>query len=508
MDLAVPPRSLRRLAASAGREVVSVAGDDATRVTGLAYDSRAVHPGALFFCVPGATTDGHSFAAEAVRRGAAALCVEHPLRLGVPEVVVADARIAMARMSAAFFGNPGDDLVLLGVTGTNGKTTTAYLVESVLKAAGRATGLIGTIETRIAGTTRPGVRTTPESVDLQRLLWEMKGAGVDAVAMEVTSHALALHRVEALRFAAAAFTNLSQDHLDFHSDMQEYFCVKRSLFVPERAHAGAVNVDDPHGVELMASATVPCLGYGRSVDADVRATGVRSGPSGQEISVNSPAGDMTISTSLVGAFNVANCLAACAISLQAGIGPPSIVEGLAALKAVPGRFESVDAGQPFAVVVDYAHTPEALDNVLREARRMAEGRVVAVFGCGGDRDKAKRPVMGLVAARLADIVVVTSDNPRSEDPERIIEEVLEGVVEARPEGADKVLVDRREAIATALGLARPGDVVVIAGKGHETGQQFADHTIDFDDREVARAVLLDGGGPHAGTLSGSAHEAS
>lgn len=503
MDAPVRPRILKRLAASGGSVVLRVVGDDGTHIRGVAYDSRVVQPGDLFFCVPGATSDGHRFAVEAARRGAAALCVERPLRLDLPEVVVADARVAMARMSAGFFGDPGNDLMLLGVTGTNGKTTTTFLLESILRADGRTTGLIGTVETRIAGKRKPGVRTTPESLDLQRLFWEMKSAGVEAIALEVTSHALALQRVEGVRFAAAAFTNLSQDHLDFHSDMEDYFCAKRSLFVPERVRAGAINVDDPRGIQLMASTAVPCLGYGRSVEADVRAEQVRSGPWGQEITVAGPAGDMRISTALVGDFNLANCLAACCTALQAGIAPSSIEEGLATLTAVPGRFEAVDVGQPFAVVVDYAHTPEALENVLLEARRMADGRVVLVFGCGGDRDKAKRPLMGRVAARLADLVIVTSDNPRSEDPKAIIAEVVQGIFAVRPEGADKVLVDRREAIEGALRPARAGDVVIVAGKGHETGQQFEDHVIEFDDRQVARDLLIEMGWSGNETVKGS-----
>ena len=503
-------RPLKQLWSTAGRALLSVVGEDVL-VSGVAHDSRTVSSGDLFFCVPGEKTDGHAFAAEAARRGAAALCVERPLGLGLPEVVVSDARLAMARMSAAFFGHPADDLLLLGVTGTNGKTTTAFLLESILRADGRTTGLIGTIETRVAGARKPGVRTTPESLDLHRLFLEMKRAGVEAVAMEVTSHALVLQRVEGLRFAAAAFTNLSQDHLDFHTDMEDYFCAKRSLFVPERVRAGAVNIDDPYGVALMAATTVPCVGYGRSPDADVRAVEVSSEPWGQELSVTTPWGDIAVATPLIGAFNLANCLAACSTALQAGVAPASIREGLAALRAVPGRFESVDCGQPFAVVVDYAHTPEALDNVLTEARNMAQGndgRVLCVFGCGGDRDRTKRPQMGMVAARLADVVIVTSDNPRSEDPMAIIDEVLRGVVEVKGESADHVMPDRRESIATALGLASRGDVVVIAGKGHETGQQFADHTIDFDDREVARDELIAMGWSGNRAPSGSGQRAS
>lgn len=482
-------KPLSYLASSAEELVLDRRGDD-PRIEDVVYDSRRVSRDSLFFCVPGLVHDGHEFARAAVDRGAVALCVERPLDLEVAQVVVSDVRRAMARMAAAFFGRPAEDLLLLGVTGTNGKTTTVFLLESVLRAASFTTGLIGTIETRIAGRARAGVRTTPESIDLQRLLGEMRAAGVNAVAMEVTSHGLVLDRVEGLRFQAAAFTNLSQDHLDFHSSMDDYFAAKRELFTVDRAHRGAVNIDDPWGRRLKEDAVIPTVGFGTGDDADARAERVRSGPWGSEFVLVLGEDEIKISTSLVGRFNISNCLAAAATARQAGIEPVAVEAGIRELRAVPGRFEAVDAGQPFTVAVDYAHTPDSLDNVLRGARAMAGGkRVLCVFGCGGDRDRGKRPLMGSVAARLADVVVVTSDNPRSEDPQAIIDAILEGVVAERPDGPDAVFPDRREAIAHALGTARDGDVVVIAGKGHETGQEFADRVVPFDDREVARDEL-------------------
>ena len=482
--------TLGALAQAGGDLLETIHGDAGVLVEGVAYDSRAVGPGYLFFCVPGTKTDGHDFAAAAVEAGAAALCVDHRLPLEVPQIVVRDVRRAMGRLGSEFYGRPSESLLLLGVTGTNGKTTTAFLLESILRAEVGATGLIGTIETRIRERVEPGVRTTPESLDLQRLFAQMIDEGVEACAMEVTSHALVLHRVEGVRFRSAAFTNLSQDHLDFHSGMEDYFEAKRSLFVPERLERGAVNIDDEYGRRLVDDAEVPILTFGMSADAEVRAENVRFEPGGTRFDIRTPKGDLQVATKLIGGFNVSNCLAASAVALQGGIGLDAIERGLQDLRAVPGRFEAIDRGQPFVVVVDYAHTPDSLDNVLRAARGATrEGRVVCLFGCGGDRDRGKRPLMGAVAAKLADVVVVTSDNPRSEDPHAIIDQILEGVVAHRPQGPDVVDADRAAAIRAALTAARPGDVVVIAGKGHETGQQFADRTIPFDDREVARSVL-------------------
>lgn len=480
------------LAEAAGDLLIEVSGEPSTRVQDVSYDSREVGPGHLFFCVPGSRVDGHDFAPAALEAGAVALCVERVLPMSVAQIVVTDVRRAMGRLAAAFFGSPADALTLIGVTGTNGKTTTAFLVESILRADGRKTGLIGTIETRVGSRVKPGVRTTPESLDLQRLFAEMLAEGVDSVAMEVTSHALVLHRVEGVCFRSAGFTNLSQDHLDFHSDMEEYFAAKASLFEPGRSDRGAVNADDPYGRRLLSSASVPCISFGTTDDAAVRAIGVTFSPGGTRFSIATSKGDIEVETSLIGAFNVSNCLAATAMTLQAGVGLEAIEAGLQGLAAVPGRFESIDRGQPFSVVVDYAHTPDSLDNVLRAARALTrDTRVICLFGCGGDRDRGKRPLMGAVAARLADLVVVTSDNPRSEDPHAIIDQILEGVIAHSPEGPDVVDADRTRAIRAALERAEPGDVVVIAGKGHESGQQFADRTIPFDDREVARGVLAD-----------------
>ncbi len=492
MDQTQAVHTLASLAPFSGDLLVEVLGAGEERIAGVSYDSRSVAPGDLFFCVPGATTDGHRFAAAAVGQGAAALCVQQRQPLEVPQLVVSDVRRAMGRIAAGFFGSPAQRLRILGVTGTNGKTTTAFLLESILRAAGNTTGLIGTIETRVGDRVKSGVRTTPESLDLQRLFAEMVANGVTHVAMEVTSHALVLHRVEGVVFEAAGFTNLSQDHLDFHAHMEDYFQAKRSLFVPERCERGAVNIDDDHGRRLISAAEVPTIGFGMSTDAEVRAEGVEFEPTGSRFKVQTPLGGIDVKTRLIGGFNVSNCLAATAVALQAGLEPAAIEEGLRSLSGVPGRFEAIDSGQPFAVVVDYGHTPDSLDNVLRAARGVTrDGRVICVFGCGGDRDRGKRPLMGAVAAQLADVVVVTSDNPRSEDPHAIIDQVVEGVIAHPPQGPAVVTVDRVEAIAASLQAARPGDVVVIAGKGHETGQQFADRTIPFDDREVARRALSD-----------------
>jgi UDP-N-acetylmuramoyl-L-alanyl-D-glutamate--2,6-diaminopimelate ligase len=493
MDSKTPPRTpLRDLVGAVTDLVVEIHSDPTVEVTGIAYDSRRVDAGNLFVCIPGTVADGHEFADQAVAAGATCLCVTRKLTVDVPQIVVSNARAAMARLAAAFYGHPADELVFLGVTGTNGKTTTAFLLESILVADGRLAGLIGTIETHLGDERRPGVRTTPESVDLQSLLREMRDRGVDAVAMEVTSHGLVLERVEGVRFRAAAFTNLSQDHLDFHSGMDDYFEAKRSLFRHDRVDRAAVNIDDEHGRMLVKSIDIPTVTFGLADGADVRATDITMGPSGTSFTIATPKGDAKIESRLVGDFNVYNCLAAAATALQAGIGLETIEAGLSSLSSVPGRFESIDRGQPFVVIVDYAHTPEALDNVLRAARTLADrtgGKVICVFGCGGDRDKGKRPLMGAVAAQRADLVIVTSDNPRSEDPQSIIDEILEGVIAHSADGPDRVFVDRREAISAAVEQAQPNDVIVIAGKGHETGQEFADRTIPFDDRVVVADAL-------------------
>ena len=457
-------------------------------IADLAYDARRVTSGALFVCVPGFRRDGHEFAADAVARGAAALVVERALDLPVTQLVVEDARLAMALAADAFFGAPSREFEIAGVTGTNGKTTTTFILYAILAAAGRRPGLLGTIESRIGGERRAVKHTTPESVDLQRTLREMLDAGDRSCAMEASSHGSELRRLAGVRFAALVFTNLSPEHLDLHGTLDAYFDAKRRLFVepgPDGVRPpAAVNVGDEHGrrldEELRALGESP-LTFGLAGDADVSAEGLEVDASGARFT----AGGIELRTRLRGRFNVENVLAAVAAARILGIPAEAVERGVAHVAAVPGRFEAVEEGQSFTVLVDFAHTPAALENVLAEARALAKGRVVCVFGCGGDRDREKRPLMGAVAARLADRVVVTSDNPRSEDPLAIIEEVLVGAG-----GAADVEPDRREAIALALDGAREGDVVVIAGKGHETGQELADGVVvPFDDREVARDAL-------------------
>jgi len=471
----------RVIAALAPADVVRRAPVD---IRDLAYDSRAVEPGALFFCVPGARADGHDFAAEAVSRGAAALVVERPLDLPVPQLVVEDARSAMAAAACEFFGHPSHELLVAGVTGTNGKTTTAFLLFAILAAAGLRPGLLGTIECRVGGERRPAVRTTAEAIDLQRALREMLEAGDRSCAMEATSHGSQLRRLDGLRFSALVFTNLTQDHLDFHGTLERYYQAKRRLFLEGERPPAAINVGDEHGrrlaAELRSLGHERLLTFGLAGDADVRAEGLELSPGGAVFS----ASGLELRTRLLGRFNVENVLAAVAAARLLDLPGEAIATGVAAVRGVPGRFEAVDEGQPFAVVVDYAHTPDSLANVLRTARDLAEGRLICVFGCGGDRDRGKRPLMGRVASSAADLVVVTSDNPRSEQPQAIIRQILEGV-----EGEVEVEPDRARAIARALDAARPGDVVVIAGKGHEQGQEVAGRTLPFDDREVARDFL-------------------
>jgi UDP-N-acetylmuramoyl-L-alanyl-D-glutamate--2,6-diaminopimelate ligase len=431
----------------------------------LAYDARAAGPGALFFCVPGSRADGHDFAPQAVENGAVALVVERPLELDVPQLVVPDARRAMAPVAHEFFGHPSEELQIAGVTGTNGKTTTSFLLYSILAAAGRRPGLLGTIESRVGGERRPAIRTTPEAIDVQRALREMLDAGDRSCAMEATSHGSELGRLDRVRFAVLVFTNLSQDHLDFHGTMERYFEAKRRLFT-ETEPPAAINVGDDWGRKLAADRP-DALTFGFAENAEI-----------------GPAALDGIDLKLRGRFNAENALGALAASRLLGIEEEAIVRGLEAVRGVPGRFEPVAEGQPFEVIVDYSHKPDALDSVLRTARELTEGRLICVFGCGGDRDRGKRPVMGRIASELADLAIVTSDNPRSEDPAAIIDEILAGVsreVEVEP--------DRAAAIERALSEAAEGDVVLIAGKGHEQGQEFADRTIPFDDREVARDVL-------------------
>jgi UDP-N-acetylmuramoyl-L-alanyl-D-glutamate--2,6-diaminopimelate ligase len=458
-----------------------------TEISSLAYDNRLVLPGTLFFCVPGFTRDGHDFAPDAVARGAAALVVERPLNLGVPEIQVGSVRAAMAPVAARFYGDPTARLQTVGVTGTNGKTTTAFLVRALLEAAGRQTGLLGTVKSVVGGIEHEVLRTTPEGIDLQRTFAEMLDAGDTACVMEVSSHALTLRRADAIHFAAAIFTNLTQDHLDFHQTMEEYYGAKRMLFTDlEPAHA-VVNVDDPYGARLAAELAParPVITFALSHDASYRAGAVETGLDGSRFTVSAPDGVFELRSPLTGRFNVSNVLGAFAAARALGVHAETAIEAIAGAGQVPGRFQSVNEGQDYAVLVDYAHTPDSLENVLKAARPLTKGRLHVVFGCGGDRDRGKRPLMGQIAARLADRVIVTSDNPRSEDPEAIIQEILVG----SGDGVEHE-VDRRVAIDRAIATAEPGDVVVIAGKGHEQGQEFEDgRKIPFDDVTVVRESL-------------------
>ncbi len=471
-----------------------VVGEGSVEVTGLAYDSRKAGPGVLFFCVPGERVDGHEFAAQAVESGAAALVVERELDVSVPQVVVADARAAMAPLAARFFGDPTAELRVVGVTGTNGKTTTAFLVREILEAAGIPTGLLGTVKQVVAGAEEEVERTTPEAIDLQATFRRMLDDGDRACAMEVSSHAMSLCRADAIHFEAALFTNLTQDHLDFHADMEDYFLAKRGLFAGLGPGTAIVNVDDPYGRRLAAE--FECVTFSaEGAEADYVAREVAFNAGGAEFTIaRRPSDDeVRVRTGMPGHFNVANALGAFAAAMALGVSAEDAAAGLARAARVPGRFEPVEEGQGFAVLVDYAHTPDSLENVLRAARRLTEGRLIAVFGAGGDRDRDKRPKMGRAGAELADLAVITSDNPRSEDPAAIVAEVAAG---AGGPAELEVEVDRRAAIALALGRAEPGDTVVIAGKGHEQGQEFeAGRRVPFDDREVAREELRKLGSP-------------
>ena len=470
-------------------------------VAGVTYDSRQVKPGTVFVALRGVNADGARFAPQAIANGAIAVVAETaaPAGVTVPWIQVANARAALAKLSAAFYGNPSEDLVLVGITGTNGKTTTSYVLASIFEAAGIKCGRIGTIGYRIGAREMDAPRTTPEAPELQQMLRGMVAEGCGACVMEVSSHALALRRADSLRFAAGVFTNLTRDHLDFHGDMEAYFGAKRRLFeiLPDGA-VGIINVDDRRGADLVAAARRPVT-YAIDAAADVRPGPLTFTLDGLEFEIRTPRGTLHVRSPLVGRPNAYNILAAAATAMALDLPFSAIEAGIARLENVPGRFQVVsDPADDVRVIVDYAHTDDALKNLLETARPLAAGRVVTVFGCGGDRDRTKRPLMGAVAARLSDLVIVTSDNPRSEDPERIIDEIRRGIVmpadRMAPKGQQKgtpslAIVDRREAIEKGIKDARRGDLVLIAGKGHEKYQVIGDRTLPFDDVEVARAAL-------------------
>ncbi|MFE5733661.1 UDP-N-acetylmuramoyl-L-alanyl-D-glutamate--2,6-diaminopimelate ligase [Streptomyces sp. NPDC056528] len=491
----VRPTPLGDLAAHLGTDTPGDA-----EISGITHDSRAVRPGDVYAALPGARAHGADFVDQAAGLGAAAILTdpagaERAAATGLPVLVVEDPRGRMGELAAEIYGRPGAGLLKIGITGTSGKTTTAYLVEGGLRGAGRRTGLVGTVEMRIGDERIKSERTTPEATDLQALFAVMRERGVEAVAMEVSSHALVLGRVDGCVFDVAVFNNLSPEHMEFHSDMEDYFRAKAGLFTPERSRLGVVNLDDAYGRRLAKEAGVPVVTFsaeGRA-DADWRAEDLVLGSHDSTFTAVGPGGERIPATApLPGPFNVANTLAAIAVLAVAGLDPKAAAEGVAAVPGVPGRLERVDAGQPYLAVVDYAHKTDAVESVLRSLREVTEGRLHVVIGCGGDRDVTKRGPMGAAAARLADTAVLTSDNPRSEDPLAILTAMLAGAagVPAGERGEVLVLADRAAAIGAAVARARPGDTVLVAGKGHEQGQETAGAVRPFDDREVLRAAIL------------------
>lgn len=477
-------------------------GDGQREITGIEIDSREVKPGDLFICLRGHKVDGHAFAAQAVANGAVALVADHPLAIpdaDVPQLIVKDSRHAMAMIADYYYGQPSRKLKLIGVTGTNGKTTTTYLIERILRDAGHSPGVIGTVEWRFAGISRPMSGTTPEALQLQRSLRAMADADTDYCVMEVSSHALEQGRVKGCRFRTAIFTNLTQDHLDYHATMERYAAAKGLFFsrlgnefgvLPEERLFAVLNADDPASPGYGNATAAEVVTYGLDHDADVRASNVRITAQGTSFKAETFAGAADITLRMVGKYNVYNALGAICAALIEGIPLRDVKRSLEAIPGVPGRVESVNAGQPFAVIVDYAHTPDGLENVLRAVKEFARGKIICVFGCGGDRDRTKRPLMGAIAARYADYCFITSDNPRTEDPLRILADVEAGLAEDNvPQDRYEMLADRKAAIQKAVEMASAEDVVLIAGKGHETYQDIRGVKHDFDDREVAKEAI-------------------
>ncbi|MGO4549104.1 UDP-N-acetylmuramoyl-L-alanyl-D-glutamate--2,6-diaminopimelate ligase [Paenibacillus sp. 2TAB23] len=474
-------------------------GDGETELSGVETDSRSIAAGQLFICLRGHTVDGHVFAPQAAEAGAAALIVERELNLAIPQLVVRDCRLAMAIIANHFYGYPSNELKLIGVTGTNGKTTTTYLIEQILNDQNHATGVIGTIERRFAGQSYAMTSTTPQTLQLQRYLAEMRDAGIGYCAIEVSSHALEQGRVKGCRFRSAVFTNLSQDHLDYHETMDRYAAVKGLFFSrlgnmyasaeSERTYA-VLNADDALASEYAELTAAEVVTYGIDKAADVRATNIKITAQGTTFDVQTFRGEAEVTLQMAGKFNVYNSLAAISAVLIEGIELSAITSSLSAIPGVPGRVEAVNAGQAFAVIVDYAHTPDGLENVLRAIEQFAEKRIICVFGCGGDRDKTKRPLMGEIAAKYADYAIITSDNPRTEKPELILKDIEAGLIRTRVDPSTYVLIqDRRAAIQKAVEMASQGDVVLIAGKGHETYQDINDVKHPFDDRIVAKEAI-------------------
>ncbi|TCS84418.1 UDP-N-acetylmuramoyl-L-alanyl-D-glutamate--2,6-diaminopimelate ligase [Tepidibacillus fermentans] len=468
-------------------------------INGIEVDSRKVQPGSVFLCLPGFTADGHDFAPKAIENGAVALICERELSISVPQVIVKDSRFAMAFLADRFYGHPSQQLKVIGVTGTNGKTTTTHLIDKILTDQGNTTGLIGTIKMKIGNEIFDVKNTTPDALELQRSLAKMVEIGSDYAVMEVSSHALDMGRVRGVKYHVGVFTNLTQDHLDYHVTMEQYRHAKGLLFsqlgnvysneVCENQYA-VLNVDDEATEYYRRITSAQVITYGIDRDADVKATNIKISAYGNEFTVETFKGSIDLQLKLVGKFNVYNALAAITVALIEGITLESIKKSLEEIDGIDGRFEPVALGQDFAVLVDYAHTPDSLENVLKTVKEFAKGKIYCVFGAGGDRDKTKRPLMGKIAVQYSDVAVVTSDNPRTEDPDQIIEDILAGIREMNT-GADKyvAIVDRKKAIEYAIQKAEKNDVIVIAGKGHETYQILHDKVIHFDDREIAREAI-------------------
>ena len=500
------PKTLKQLLAGlAGCEVL---GDDTLPITGLAYHSQEVTPGGVFVALKGLRTDGHHFVDAAISRGARVIVTEQEPASwpGLTVVRVPQARLALAHLSAAFYDHPSRELVLVGITGTNGKTSTTYLLEAILTAAGHRVGVVGTVNYRVGRHTWPAPVTTPESLDLQRLLRDMRVRGVSHVALEVSSHALDLRRVDGATFAAGVFTNLSQDHLDYHLDLDDYFAAKARLFLEILVNGAApkglavINLDDPRGAQLLEQVEAPSLTYGCHPLSQVRPLFSSFRQDGLTVLLTTPAGEVEINSRLVGPFNLANILAAAATALGLGVSPQAVARGIAALEGVPGRLERFGPPAGPSIFVDYAHTPAALTQALAALQTLNFSRLATVFGCGGDRDRTKRPLMGQAAAASSHLVVVTSDNPRTEDPLAIIAQIEPGLKASglprltessarRGERGYLVVPDRREAIRLAVALAKPGEAVLVAGKGHENYQIWGEERRHFDDREEVTAAL-------------------
>ncbi|MCL1601794.1 MAG: UDP-N-acetylmuramoyl-L-alanyl-D-glutamate--2,6-diaminopimelate ligase [Actinomycetia bacterium] len=468
-------------------DVTEIVGPDVL-ISDVVHDSREATTGTLFVAIPGENHDGHDFVTGAVESGASAILVERAQPVGVPQIVVPDARKAMAFAARAVFGMPDKHLAIAGVTGTNGKTTVTHMLESILTTAGVSVGVVGTLGARIGTTPIPTARTTPEATDLQRILGTMRDAGVRVVLIEVSSHAIELHRSDAIHFSVVGFTNLSQDHLDFHGDMEAYFAVKSRLFDSDTSDRGVINIGDQWGERLHRAADLETTTVSIAGDADVSVVNLGATAGGTSFRVVTSEDFFDVQLPLIGDFNVSNALVASGMALELGMGPSAIATGLCNVEPIRGRMEVVAHDGPFTVVVDYAHTPDAIAVVLGSLRRLAQGRVISLIGAGGDRDSAKRSIMGAIAARMSDVTLITTDNPRNEDPHAIADEIFRGA-DAQPNADVEIIIDRRAAIRRGISMAETGDIVVVLGKGHEQGQEAGGVTVPFDDRQEVREAL-------------------